>query len=244
MDDFFKDTVVDELESSDAGWLTLAIEPYTCDLIDRFLAADLEESYSVEYANLVEDAAAIASRYGDIKKASVTNSVFKHNNITDITVEELNELVDLKESNDFRFSDEVVIDFSRKQLTGTIELLIPEISEDDILKLVLSRVKNRLRDLGDDGFNITKCNEVMSVLECKEHLNSKSQRRKERSVAQRFIEIVKNDTWRIRDGDLIIKAAGWLVQACAGSTYGIANLTKLKCMTYSGKVIYSMEEIV
>ena len=91
---------------------------------------------------------------------------------------------------------------------------------------------------------IKKYNEIMSILECTAHLNSKSQRRKNGSITSRFMEILENDTWRIRSGDLMIKAAGWLISACAGNAHGMANFTKLKCMTYSGKVIYSMEEIV
>ena len=244
MNNFFKDAVVDELESSDAGWLTLAIEPYTYSLVDKLFAADLEESYTLTYADLIETIDS-GPRHVEIKKPAIIQGILDNNNITDITSRELCKLAELTDHNSFRLSDSVHIDFGQKQLNGTIEFVTPVINEDDILKLVLRVVRDELRDLMYEGkFDIKKYNEVMSILECKEHLNSKSRRRKNRSIVFRFMEILENDTWRIRSGDLMIKAAKWLVQACAGNTHGIANFTKLKCMTYSGKVIYSMEEIV
>jgi hypothetical protein len=92
---------------------------------------------------------------------------------------------------------------------------------------------------------IPRMQEVLTLLDAKHpDLKSRSARNKGGSIAQCFAEIIRNDSWKVRNLDLMIKAATWIREFVVnGNLAAMANFTKLKCMTYNGKPIYSMEEI-
>lgn len=244
MSDFFKDKVVDELENSDEGWLTLAIEPYTYSLFDRLAEVDLPTEYEITYDDVMYLA---GNGFRNITEGDVVKMLLNRDNIKDLKYEDIKHMLSFNQHVCFVASNNLVINLAQKEIVGSLKFVMPDITEESLPGLIHNKVVSRMlysihnyikdRDIGT-------LNEIMSLLECKEHLKGRSQRKKIIEITNRFATIIKDDEWKIRDCDLILKATDWLRDACNGNIHGIANLTKLKCMTYSGKVIYSMEEIV
>lgn len=73
--------------------------------------------------------------------------------------------------------------------------------------------------------------------------DSRSKKHLIRETRTVLLELIEEDKWRIRSYDLYIKLINWIEDYCRnGSTHCMANIMKIKIMTYNGKAIYSIGE--
>ena len=241
MSDFFKDKFVSDLEGSDDGWLTLAIEPYTYSLLDKLEESGFPQEYNITY----EDIEKIGiGRYGNITLNQVVSLIIKKHNITGITHEEVLALAQYRYHKPVTITNDIMMNFTDRTMQGTITFNLPEIDESKLNEFALETVKQKFYSaFHSSNADVGRLNEIMDLLECENERKSRSVSKKSTAIRNKFIRIIKDDEWRIRNCDMMLKAADWVLSAMNGNMHGLANLTKLKCMTHGGKVIYSMEEI-
>src|SRR5687768_10811530 len=91
----------------------------------------------------------------------------------------------------------------------------------------------------------SRMNEILELLgNRKDYLKTKSTSSKIHGMISGFMDIIKNDEWKIRNTDLALNAAKWIAKYCnSGDPGALMQFTRLKCMTHKGQPIYSMEDI-
>lgn len=231
---FFEDKEYENLD-----WLNKAIEPYTLSLNDKL--SELEN----EYILTIEDLNA-GGRSVSVSLSHILNKRFKEKGISF----SLNDTVIGAELFDFHVDPDTTVDFRTGEINKPILVKkkkhvftdeeLPEIAVKYIMRVI---DYSSWRIYGDSS--ISRTNEVMDIIGCTRYKNSKKAINKCIEITNRLIDIVKNTEWNVRNLDLMIKAAQWIMNYIErGDLSGITNLTKLKCMTHSGNPIYSMKEIV
>jgi len=237
MSNFFKDKVMDDLENSDDGWLTLAIEPYTFSLLDNLREKDIPEKYTLSYDEVIE---ACNKNYD---MPAMLKIFFRDKDFSKEELDFLNfDNYNSKQTSNLFIEDGTWLDRTNEELHGEISILINLPDENEIQDLAAIMISRILHNCGH--IDVASGKEVQDILGCpKEEMRSRSSHKIIRSINRRLQEIIRKDEWKIRNIDLMLKAAKWTVDAASGKIDALANLTKLKCMTYSDKVIYSMEEV-
>lgn len=142
-------------------------------------------------------------------------------------------------------SQEVRVDFETRQVSGQILLVKKkaQLEDEDILFIMTTEAVNRLSRISYEA-NIGRMNEIMDLLNCTKDRKSRSANYKTSAIKSCVKSILGEDKWRIRNMDLAIKCADWIVSYINdGNLAALSNFTRLKCMTHNNAPIYSMDTI-
>lgn len=148
---------------------------------------------------------------------------------------------------DIQMDDNVIIDFEKSQIFGTLKLIKVQTTMDEkILEGMLGR--EGIMAIGSMYFNgsgLGRANEVMELLgKCEGGLRTRSERRKRAFIKTRLTELFKNNEWKIKDTELANKVGYWIKDYVVdGNLASFSNFCRLKVMTHKDQPIYSMEEI-
>jgi len=226
---FFEDKEYDNLD-----WLNAAIDMPTFSLNDR--VSQLKDEYIFNFD--------VISRIHFLTIANMLNYCITIDpdqpGMPDKEIKLASELykIDLK--------DGTVLNYEDGTLSHPIRLVkTAGMFEDTHLTNIVVKIVRRLLNDNRMQQDVSRLNEVMDIIECKDMRKSRSLGYKQSAIIEHFTHIVREDVWKIRNMDLMIKAAEWIREfTWTGNLAAIANLTKLKCMTHKGNPIYSMKEII
>lgn len=131
-------------------------------------------------------------------------------------------------------------------ITGGIKIIKIKNSFDDkdISKILGREGVTTIRSVRiTDGF-FARANEIAEILECSpDTFRTKSPYRKAQYISNRYAELLSSNKWRIRSDDLATSVGKWIRSYLEqGDLAAMANICKLKVMTYSDNPIYSIEE--
>lgn len=153
----------------------------------------------------------------------------------------------------FKVEDGTTYNFKTRNLRGEINLVknFQMYEGEKLMKLMVNLTQTILRDrLGNIPYKSLdvsgRVNEIVDFLNNDSGIRkTRSLNRKIRILHHQYTTVIKEDKWRLRDMDLLLKAVNW---ACdyikTGNLASLTNFNKLKVMTYKKDPIYSMEETV
>lgn len=229
--DLFKDS---EYESFD--WLNRAIEPLLFTFADKF--ANIPSQIEIKLIDALRMATNGWSK--EISIPAVLSYVVRSNlDSRDMDLVKDHFTLEMDEP-------ELIIDLRDIPKDKNIRFIkkveaLPEEFQRQVAALKVGRILNNYTNRAD----LSRINEVMDVLGCEENRRSRSVGYKLQTIATTFSKIIMEDKWRIRNLDLAIKAAGWMMHYMAdGNMASFQNFVKMKCMTHSGNPIYSIQETI
>ena len=233
--DLFKDKEYSEME-----WLSKAIEPFIFPLNDTL--AKMPNECQITYDFIVDKLVINQSHEITIKDAIL----FAAKGINDISPEDIESM---KNSFKLDIEENTILNIETKTLTGEIKLLKikEQYDDEDIKNIIGDSVNNIICNIHEKKADIGRLNEIMDLINHKDMRGSRSVRYKTYAIAQGYVDIIKQDKWRMRNAELIIKAAKWIKNYVEnGNLADLSSFTRLKCMTHlnNGAPIYSMEETV
>jgi len=228
-------------EYEEMDWLNLAIEGYTFSLNDVLVTMPnrIEITPDLIYANIA---------YNEISVRAILKPYLPEN----LPSHECAGLIDA-----FSFHSEetetILFNFQTSKLSAPyflvkdITLFEGEQLAGIVLDFCLAIIR---RSLGHavripEGA-IGRVNEIMDFMTLdNKSRSSKNWHKKIRMLQIEYGRLIKEDKWKIRNMDLIVKSAEW---ACSyistGNLAALTNFNKLKVMTHKKQPIYSMTETI
>jgi hypothetical protein len=148
---------------------------------------------------------------------------------------------------DTRVSDNYMYNSVTREQNGTIKVVktFKNIHEDKLNKMVLDFCyKEAFRSDNADYYISDSLRNLYEVLSGKTYeSDSRSKRMLIQAVRVELHDFIKEDRWRIRSLDLYKKFIKWCqLYVHNGDSASIANIMKMKIMTYNGRAIYSVGE--
>lgn len=230
----FEDKEFDKLD-----WLNRAVEPFI------FPPNDVLVHMPEEYVFDLETILSIMSRGTlSVDLSALVEYVAKRSGV------ELGSYhMCIKEQYQLLVSPDAQLNFEKREMIGTIRIvkLKNQLTDEDIQALLALKINEKLRGIyANDPLQIPRLNEVLDLIGGhKEARSSRSGRHKVSAIAEGMTAVVKEDKWRVRNYDLMLKCADWIKDYVdKGNLASMSNFTRLKCMTHKGQPIYSMEETV
>jgi hypothetical protein len=231
---------LDDKQYEEMDWLNKAIEPYTFSLSDTLVK--LPSEYVLEYEELVPYIA--DDRH--LRLEYFCNRMLDKAGISKEQAE-LFDLIGFERYFKMTVEPGTKIEVAEKRIVGRISIVKEKESlGDDEIKELLPYLNSR-HELCINVASAKPANiSVLSdLLECKENGRSRAINKRARVLQTHIGRIVYDNTWNIKNVDLIIKLLKWIKSyAKNGDAYSLANISKLKCMTHKKNPIYSMEEVV
>jgi len=230
---FLKDAKWDEMD-----WLNKAVEPFTFSLNQTL--EKIPSTYVVRYDEIVNHVGSYSVDFSTLVRNMLESAK--------LTEEELSlvSLVSTEALFSIHVEPDTTLDLDAKTINGalTVSKKIESFSDDHVAELIPRLVHQFLYSSWGKA-DSSRLNEVMDILDCKEARKTSSSKKKKRGLELYLLKTFRDNTWNIKNVDLIIKFLQWIIQYIdSGDRCSLANLSKLKCMTYSGNPIYSMEEII
>jgi hypothetical protein len=114
---------------------------------------------------------------------------------------------------ELRLSEEVILNYEEKTLTGTITFAkIRHILDDEVLKRLRGKEGlSLIRNLNFPQEGLARCNDIMELLTgCEEGIKSRSHHTKRSVLSKRLDELFKNNEWNIKDTVLANKVGHWI----------------------------------
>lgn len=238
----------------DLDWITKATEPIVYSLNEKLMS--LPEKFVMQF----EDFRALCMTEYNIRYLSInecTNHFYNKHNITLSSDEaiELNNIYSFKiegEKTVNRNGDPIElaprINFADGTITnGTISLVKTKntFSEDELKQKMGKLGAHYLKDIPlDNNKEIQdRLNEILDLLGCVDGMKKRSLSGKRQALINEYRNVMKNNTWNIRDVDLSNKVASWIRSyVIHGNLAAMANFCKLKAITHRGYPIYHIEE--
>lgn len=237
MSSFFKDSKWDEMD-----WLNKAIEPYTYSV--NLLLAKLPIETEIPYEDLLRQVSRSGNFYTDAMLAKIIlpfvrdeDEAYKSSKIIDSFGEKIFTLVVEPDSS---------LDLDNERVIGGVRLVMtsPTIT-DEMIESMYPNFVHDILPTNAQRHQLVWINELLDIVDCKDSRNSTSSHKKIYSLKYHMLELYSSNKWKIRNVDLAIKLLRWMsTYIRTGDKRSLANISKLKCMIYSGDPIYSMEEIV
>jgi uncharacterized protein YfkK (UPF0435 family) len=130
---------------------------------------------------------------------------------------------------------------------GTIKVVKTArcISEETLKKMLLNNFeRNVFKSISSDGYKSETLRNLYEVVTSKKYeSDNKSKRLLIATVKDELRNLIIEDRWRIRSFNLYNKFFSWCSAYLNHSdSASIANIMKMKIMTYSGRAIYSVGE--
>jgi hypothetical protein len=227
----FEDKEYDNME-----WLGKAVEPFI--FPQNEVLASIPERIDLTYEDLV------SLITGDFMRINGSELLVYLARKLDLNFNE-DDWGFLRDNIKVEVDPDTVIDFEEQTLKGGVRIIKTknEYSEQEILEYTARFVRERLKRCNYSNENLSRYNEIMDLLGAKEDRQGRSARYKLDSIVKTMVTIVEEDKWRVRNVDLFIRCAGWIVGYLEnGNLAALSNFTRLKCMVHKGAPIYSMEE--
>ena len=231
---FFEDKEYENLD-----WLNAAMEVPSFSLNDK--AAQLKDRYELGYEEIV--------RLNGLNTLSMLIECIKNDKVREsMTPKEISIITDRLYF--IEYEEDTILNCEDETLSNPIFLvkranIFEEKALIDTVKGMMWAILNGGGKIDRDKQDISRLNEIMDTIGCDTERKSKSRSKKQFAILRHMTNILKDDTWNIRNMDLHIKAAEWIMDySIEGNLAAITNLIKLKCMTHSGNPIYSMKEVV
>ena len=153
----------------------------------------------------------------------------------------------VEECFEFQVDDDIIVDFEKNTMSGSIKLLkIKNTMDEKVLEGILGKQGiERLGQMYIPQEGIGRANEVMEILgKCDEGTRTRSLRKKQMVIRQRLALLMKANEWKIKDTELANKVGMWIYQyVIEGNLKAWSNFCRLKVMTHKDQAIYSMEEV-
>ena len=148
---------------------------------------------------------------------------------------------------DIDISGDFSINSVTKETTGSIKLVktIKAMSEAKLKEKILYQAERILfQKRTSDSYKADSMRTVYEVVTGKPYQSdTRSKKDLIYEVKKELINLIAEDRWRIRSFNLYIKLINWFESFnTMGSSASIANIMKLKIMTYNGRAIYSIGE--
>lgn len=139
----------------------------------------------------------------------------------------------------------IELDVENDKITGGKVYLIKTknyFEEEELLKQIKDAAYALLRRLEKNS--VSRMNDILELLGDQRGRKNKSMNIKMERVRVAYGDIVKDNKWNVKNGDILIHAAGWIKDYInTGNTASYANFCKLKVMTHGNVPIYKMEEV-
>ncbi len=227
----FKDKVYQDME-----WLEKVCEPIVCDLND--ILNKLPDSIEITYDMIVKDSLTYVPSYLSADIFIETHSLLKTLDWTD-----KKKIVDCFS---VVIEGEPILDMEAKTLTGGNIKLVKtkeKFEEKEIQSLIgVKGVGAYLNGISHKKVSTDRLNEILELLGEDKARRSRSPREKMFALRVRFMEIMENNEWNIRDVALSNRVSLWVrMYLLEGNLAGYMNFCKLKVMTHEDAPIYSVE---
>jgi hypothetical protein len=221
-------------------WLNKAIEPYTFSLSDTL--AKLPSEHVFKYEEILPFI--VGDRH--MRLEYFCNRLFDEASVSK-EQRELFGLVGFERYFKMVIEPGTKIDITEKIIIGRISMVKQKESlDDDEIKEMLPWLNSRHElSISISSAKPGNISVLSDLLECKENSRSRAVNKKARILQTHITRLIHENTWNIKNVDLIIKLLKWIKSyAKNGDAYSLANISKLKCMTHKKNPIYSMEEVV
>ena len=145
---------------------------------------------------------------------------------------------------------ELIFNFETEELSEPLFLIKETMffEGQKLIEVVWSICNNIIIDSisNNRGVEASRINEIADFLNSDNKIRSTRSLQRKVGVLQRgFNTIIKEDKWKIRNMDLLIKSVTWACEYIrTGNLAALTNFNKLKVMTHKKQPIYSMEETV
>jgi hypothetical protein len=225
-------------EYEDLDWLNKAVESFVCPLNDKM--AQFPDVYEFNYNDIL---VLHKDTIYDINSSDMIRYIAAQCSI-DINYEEINMLLPYFEVT-MGGRGPAELDFEAGTLSHTIPFFKkkPQLEDEDILLLMAQQAYAQIRRINYNA-NIGRLNEIMDLIGCTTDRKSRSVSYKIQAISSCFRDIITTDKWRLRNVDLAVSAAAWMVSyANDGNLSALSSFTRLKCMTHNNAPIYSMEKL-
>lgn len=226
--DLFRDK---EYEGFD--WLNKAVEPTLFQVNEKFTQLPMETAFSID--ELMNKAYGGAVEKDTLIKMACDAAGVDMNS---------NELYTTKVFFEIKAPYNEVFSFKDVPTDKTILLIKTKqtLDENDVKTIVAEECYNIIGGIWRKA-DIGRMNEVLDIVGHMEAKRGRSVNSKRSELVSAFTNIIKEDKWRVRDMDLMIRAATWARRYIDdGNLPAMSNLIKLKCMTHAGDPIYSIQE--
>ena len=228
----FKDAAYEDMD-----WIAKVAEPLHTPLND--ILSQIPEEIEISTVEI--------SQMNVYSRLEVSKMIESHCRSYKTVSYELREKVD--KCFQFEVEPNTTIDYrtSPPTVTGGIRLIkIKNAFDDkDISKILGREGASHIRNsrTRDPGF-FARANEIAEILECSpETFRTRSPYRKVNFISTRYSELLSSNKWRIRSDELATSVGVWIRSYLEkGDLAAMANICKLKVMTYSDNPIYSIEE--
>jgi hypothetical protein len=224
-------------EYQDMDWLGKAIEPFIFPLNDNL--AMIPDKWTFTIDDLMPF---VVSKNETLNKMRLLSICLEKNDLK-MSKEDCFRLLSL-------FDVEIVdltINLLTRDMTGSLTLVkkVPFLDEEAIKTYLSAQTYTALGHM--NSASLHRCNEVMDIIGMSDDPTRKSRSPygKMRAIQRHMAKVIEEDQWRLRSAPLIERVSYWIVDFINnGNLASLSNVTRLKCMTYSGKPIYSLEETV
>lgn len=241
---FLKDSQWENMD-----WLNQAVMPYRFSLFEDLLK--IPDTFEITF----EDLLITSNNHTPISRVRLPEAInhyLRMNNLNAQSFSKYQNIVGLFVK--LSTAPGTKVNLTHKKIIGKIEVykMSDKISDDAIPEVLRHLLYEYLdsplyfyEDETDPKAAVKRIQELMDIFECKEGQRVSSPKKKFRLLVGHLNNIVPKNTWNIRDIDLIAKMILWVKDYYVnGNKCALANLSKLKCMTYNQHPIYSMEEII
>lgn len=142
---------------------------------------------------------------------------------------------------------------SREDGSGTKLFLVKTkkyMEEREIRNFVLAHIDGMIRvgryrnQVRSGDLSNSAMNNILDLLEKPEAKSLTSKEQKWLTIKRQWKTIIQENQWKIRDGDLIVKASYWIRDTILhDDVNAYANFCRLKVMTHGNVPIYEMQEL-
>lgn len=235
-----KSNLFTDKEYEDMEWLSKAIEPYIFYVNE--LLAKLPDQYDLTIDDLLSQS---GDYYNSVSKTATIDSLLKDLGINKNTLDSSNR-DGLLSCFVLQVEPDTTINLAEKTIHGAVRLVKTKAAiDDEEIRDIFSHKFQSILWENTHGETLSRLNELMDLLGIHVSRKSRSANKKINAICEFMGQILKDDVWKIRNEQLVLNLAKWMADFLStGNLASLANITRLKCMTYNQHPLYSMQETV
>lgn len=160
----------------------------------------------------------------------------------------------IENSFEFEYSEDFYLDIENQTMNGSAAL-VKKVFQFEDKQLLETAVQNACRHIGSRHWPSKRLKErAITILDLIEpgfgrdwasRVQGKLSSNASYNIQKKFEEAILNNVWRIRNHDVIVKAAEWIndYMCSEWDNSGLVNLMKLKFMLDRDLPVYSVDEV-
>lgn len=245
-------SIFEDKHYEEMDWLSQAVEPVNSNL--QNILNEMPDIITIDYNILSSYIKSNNSTYVQISKKnliqhamhSLNNSLY--NKLCGLSwdiMDAISRSYNMESANNF------TLNIEEKTLSNNIVITkIENQLSDDLIKRNWGQSAISNTGYSINNWDYKRANEIFRILEgsktcsLEKALKTKSSYKKKRFLVNRLREIFKDDSWYIKNEELCNKLCKWITYYInTGNTGAMANIYKLKVMTYNKVGIYSIQEV-